>query len=344
MKTVNWGIIGLGNIALKFADAFNDINNAKLVGVSSKNNSKLNTFKNKYRIEEKYCFKNYKDLIESANIDIVYIALPNNLHYDLIDECIKAKKNILVEKPALMTVDEVLDIKKKLYNNNIYFTEGFMYKFCPHIKTLTKEILNGSIGELTHMYSNFSINTYKISKLFGFTFKKPNFLDRLYNKELGGGSIFDLGCYPVSLSTQIASLKKSIDLNKINIINIKKNICESGVDISASGKIEYNNGFFSEISCSFENKSNQKTIIYGKLGKISIESTWTPEKKCKINLESNKETKDLNIDINKNIYSYEINEISNQLIEDKITPKSPAINIDEILLNTSIINSWIKQN
>ena len=341
MRKINWGIIGLGNIANKFGDAFYSINNSQLKAISSKNKSKIKNFKKKYNIENQFCFENYEDLINCPDIDIIYIALPNNLHHEWIDQCIKLKKNVLVEKPALMTVNQVLDIKNKLSLNKVYFTEAFMYKFSPHMNVIIDQILKGSIGELTHMISDFSIKAYKISKIFGFTYRKPNLMDRKYNKELGGGSIFDLGCYPLSLSTQIANIKKKFTTEDIKISNVKKNICESGVEISASCKIQFDNDFFSNISCSFENNSDQKTIIYGTLGNISFENTWKPNSNFKIKIESEKEKKIIKCPVNENIYSYQIKEISDQLIGLKQNPEKPAINIEEILLNTLIMTNWI---
>ena len=333
-------IIGLGNIASIVAESFKSINNCKLKGISSKNINRLNYLKKKFNIEKSFCFNNYSDLINCSDIDIVYIALPNNLHYQWIIECIKANKNILVEKPALLNSNQVLDIKKRLNENNIYFTEAFMYKFGPHIKVVSDEIFKGSIGVIKNMSSDFSIKTYKTSKIFGFTFKKPNLLNRKYNKDLGGGSIYDLGCYPLSLSTQIASLKKPISLNKTKIENIEKNMCESGVEISASCKLKFEMIFIVILHVHLR-KLKSKTVITGTLGNINFENTWKSNKKFKINLNTIDKNKTIEIDINENIYSYQISEISNQLIKSQTKPDNPAISIDEILLNTSIMNNWI---
>ena len=92
MKKVNWGIIGLGKIALQFANGFKFTNNAKLIGVASKNPEKLEKFKKGFQINEKYCFNNYEDLLSSKEIDIIYIALPNSLHCEWIIKCIESNK------------------------------------------------------------------------------------------------------------------------------------------------------------------------------------------------------------------------------------------------------------
>ena len=65
MKQINWGIIGLGNIALKFADGFKNLNNAKLIGIASKSNEKLQKFKHQFNIEKNFCFNDYESLLKS---------------------------------------------------------------------------------------------------------------------------------------------------------------------------------------------------------------------------------------------------------------------------------------
>ena len=100
MKQVRWGIIGLGNIALKFAEAFKYLKNAKLLAISSRSENKLLTFKNKFQIDDNYCYTNYDSLLECKDLDIIYIALPHSLHHEWVIKSIEKGKNILVEKPA----------------------------------------------------------------------------------------------------------------------------------------------------------------------------------------------------------------------------------------------------
>ena len=75
MKQVKWGIIGLGAIASQFANGFNNLTNAKLLGIASNNIEKIKKFKDNYKINENYCFNNYEDIIKNQDIDIIYIAL-----------------------------------------------------------------------------------------------------------------------------------------------------------------------------------------------------------------------------------------------------------------------------
>ena len=100
MKRINWGIIGLGNIAYSFLKSFEKTENCQLKGIASKNLQNLENFKKRIKIENSFCFDNYEDLIKNPEIDIIYIALPNSHHYEWINKCIDYEKHILVEKPV----------------------------------------------------------------------------------------------------------------------------------------------------------------------------------------------------------------------------------------------------
>ena len=115
MKQVKWGIIGLGNIALKFAEGFQYTKNAKLFAISSRNKNKLLTFKNKFQIGDNYCFTNYDNLLECKDLDIIYIALPHSLHYEWVIKSIEKEKNILVKLTPI-----ILNHKIFSQNSNSY--------------------------------------------------------------------------------------------------------------------------------------------------------------------------------------------------------------------------------
>ena len=122
MKQVNWGIVGLGNIALKFAEGFKNLDNAKLIAISSKNNKKLQKFKEEFHINENFCFNDYESLLRCKDIDIVYIALPNSMHYEWILKCIKEGKKVLCEKPATINLFQINKIKEEI-SRKIYYLQ-----------------------------------------------------------------------------------------------------------------------------------------------------------------------------------------------------------------------------
>ena len=341
MNKINWGIIGLGNIADKVCESFSKVNNCTLKGIASKNKNNLNLFKKKFNIEDKFCFDNYKDLILNTNIDIVYIALPNSFHAKYIAECIENKKKVLVEKPAVINFKEFKNIKKIITQNEIYFTEGFVYRYLPYLLKLKEIIISRSLGDVIEIKSNFNSRIYKQKEIFGFKIRKPDYSNRLFNKDLGGGAILDLGCYPLSFSTFVNSLTHNVQLKDISLENIQKEYCESGVDIFSSAKINFNGKFKSNITCSFKDEFNQSTEINFENGSILINESWVPNKKMTIQITNQGNKTTMNFENSENIYSYQIDNISSQLLDQKIKPVFPSLTIEEIETNSDLLDRWI---
>ena len=99
---------------------------------------------------------------------------------------------------------------------------------------------------------------------------------------LGGGCILDLGCYPSSFSLLIASLIKNIDYKNFKILDIKKDIGETGVDIDSSALIQFEGGFSSLVKSSFKKDIGKQSVINGKKGSLMINDTWFGDVKKKI--------------------------------------------------------------
>lgn len=341
MKKINWGIIGLGNIANIFGDGFSTVDNAIIKGIASLNKNKLKSFQKKFEIPDEFCFQNYNNLISSPDIDIIYIALPNNLHAKYINESIKQNKNVLVEKPAFTNFKDFKNTKNLINNKKIFFTEGFMYRYLPHIEKIKEIIQENNLGKLTYMNSIFNINAYKQKKLFGFKIMKPDYNNRLFNKNLGGGAILDVGCYPVSLSTLINSLTYNIKLDKISLENINSEYCESGVEIFSEAILNFDNKFKSKITCSFKETQNQKSIIEFQNGSLALDQSWLPNKKMNIKLKKGNELSEIKFKNEKNIYSYQIQYISNQILNNISKPSFPSMTMEEIEINTKILEKWM---
>ena len=340
MQKINWGIIGLGKIALKFAEGFKNIDNAKLLGISSKDNEKLKKFKEDFKIENNFCFNNYENLLECKGIDIIYIALPNSLHHEWIIKCIEKEKKILVEKPATLNFSQMKNVQNKLLNKNLLFTEAFMYRYHPQIIEVIKLIRGNVIGKLISMESFFGMDILTKKNLFGFKkIKKLNKDSRLYNKDLGGGAILDLGCYPVSISQFIASLIPDINCNSIKVLNKKKEIGSTGVDLDSYAELQFDNKFKSKIGASFTKNLGKGTKIIGEKGELLIENTWHGDPSI-IKIKGEK-SYEINVKCNENIYSYEIRNISKSLLENKKESIYPGMSLVETLLNMKILDEWL---
>ena len=339
MEKINWGILGLGEIAQKFSDGFKETTNSKLLAVSSKNSEKLKSFESKFNIEKKYLFNEYEDLINCKDIDVIYIALPNSLHHKWMLKCIDKKKKFLVEKPAVLNLKEIENIENYRDSKNFFFTEGFMYRFQPQILKTIDLIKKNRIGKILSIESNFGENILSYINFFGLKFKKKmNINHRLYNKGLGGGAILDLGCYGVSFCTLIASVQKKFQ--NVQVINKKKEISKTNVDLDSYVELLFDNGIKSKIGASFLNKLGRSSKIVGDNGEILIHDTWLAETPF-ITLKKKKKFK-IEIDNSKNIYSNEIDFISKCILENKHEIDFPGLNLKDTIINTKILDEWLK--
>tara|TARA_B100000941_G_C28482710_1_gene543147 strand:+ start:187 stop:1215 length:1029 start_codon:yes stop_codon:yes gene_type:complete len=340
MKKLNWGIIGLGAVAQKFSEAFAQTTNSTLLAIASNNSKKLESFKKQFFIEDKFSFKNYEDLINCKEVDIVYIALPNSLHFHWIKECIKSNKNTLVEKPVTLNYEEAKSVKKILNNKNIFFGEAFMYRYHPQINYILKLIKNGTIGSLLSMASSFGENILTKKKFIFFEKKKKiKENDRRFEKKLGGGCILDLGCYPTSFSLLINSTINKYDICDFNLSNTSRIVGETGVDIHSSAELLFKSGFKSKVEASFQKNIGSKSIITGNLGEIVVNNTWKGDDSVIIKKKGNSEIKNFNN--NRSVYSYQIEKISKNILSGKNKVDYPGMNFDETLLNMKIIDEWV---
>ena len=343
MKQVNWGIIGLGAVAVQFANGFKYTSNSKLLGIASQDFNKIKVFSKNYNIDDDYCFDDYKNLIKNNAIDIIYISLPNFMHFEWIINCLKAGKKVLVEKPATINSLEAENIKKNYFNKETFFTEGFMYLYHPQIIKSIELIKSGEIGDLISMESVFGKNILTKKTFFGFNKKKKmDPQNRLYNKKMGGGAILDLGCYPVSFSSLIAGIKSDNSFNKIDIYNKKTQVGSTGVDLDSYADLKFNNNFTSKIGASFTKNLGNKTIIRGTIGELIIEDTWTAQTSKIIIKKKDNTEKAIHIKSNENIYSYEIESISQRIIDKKKGLNYFGLTIDDTIRNMKILDVWIK--
>ncbi len=335
---MNWGIIGLGSIAKEFAKGFKDLKSAKLIAIASNDKDKINNFKKCFEISKEFCFDNYQNLLDEKKIDIIYIALPTFLHKKWIINCLIKNKNVLVEKPAVMNSKEILEVKK-YYKNKNYFFEAYMYLFHPQIIKTFDLIRQGEIGEILSMESYFGNNILTKKNWLGLVKKKRiNPQNRLFNKEMGGGAILDLGCYPVSFSSQIASLKSPVSIDNINCTNKTHLFGSTGVEIDSQTVLKFGKNFTSKIGASFIKNLGRKSEITGSKGKIIIEDTWTANP-AKIILKKKNSELIFNFDKQKSIYSHEIESISQFLLK-KHVKDIQIFTLDASILNTQIIDAW----
>lgn len=210
-KKYNWGIIGLGNIAHKFAEDLLLVEDANLFGVASRNSEKAKSFSGKFRADKYY--GTYQELADDPQIDVVYIATPHPFHFENTMMCLEAGKAVLCEKAFGMNSSEVEQMIAKAKEKNLFLMEALWTRFIPATEEMIALLNKGLIGDLKTVRADFG-------------FKAEFDADkRLYNKKLGGGALLDIGIYPVFLSLLTLGKPKEIKaLAQMSSTGIDENI------------------------------------------------------------------------------------------------------------------------
>lgn len=311
LKKVNWGIIGTGNIANKFAEAFKYVDNANLQAIGSRDINKAKYFAEKYSILKYY--ENYQNLINDKDIDIIYIATPATYHFDHILMCINSRKNVFCEKPFTINIKEAIKAYELANQNNLFIGEALWSAYLPWLAIL-KEYINEKkvIGEILGIESKFLI---KVS---------PD--HRLYKNELGGGALIDLGIYNIFLTYSILGQPKDFETKA----TIKNN-----VDETITVKFIFFNNAYSIMKASINENNDINAIIYGSKGKIILNAPFFGLTSIFIYDHKNYLISKITPQYEGNGYNYEIKEISNLILQGKkdsnIWSINDTINILKIL-------------
>lgn len=247
-KTIRWGIIGLGKIANKFATDLQTLKYCELYGVASRHQEKANSFAKQHNATKAY--GNYDSLIADPNIDVVYIATPHSLHKEYTIKCLNHKKAVLCEKPLAMNLREVEEMIAAAKANNVLLMEALWTYFLPHYQFVLKELLTGRYG---------SIN--KLEADFGFQ-PRIDMNSRVFNKALGGGSLLDVGIYPIFAA--LSTLGRPVD------VDAKAKFFNNGVDASCKIIFNYYNGVKAFLKSSLLEETPTEAIFYCEKGILKI--------------------------------------------------------------------------
>jgi predicted dehydrogenase len=272
-------------------------------------------------------------LINCKKIDALYVATLNNKHADLIIKISEANKGILCEKPMTLTKDESKKVFDQLNKSKVFFLENIAYRSHPQTNEIMNKILNNEIGNVTKVSSSFGFRVNPILKF------KPR--HRLFNKKFGGGAIYDIGCYPVSLVVLIARLLKNQD-NEIpyNIIDVYNKNNFRGTDDEASLKIKFHKLFEAELKISIKKNLVEPTIIYGTKGKMIIPNPWLPNKDTSIEVSTSEKNYIKKISSKYSVYANTIKAASDAIQQNNNYCKFPNMTWEDSIISSKILTEW----
>ena len=185
MRKVNWGVIGTAGIAKgQTIPGMRLAENCNLYAIAGRNMEKAKAYQEEFGFEKAY--GSYEELLEDADVEAVYIPLPNTLHYEWTKKALQAKKHVLCEKPLVPTAREAEELFAIADENGVHLMEAFAYLHSPWIMAIKEEIDNGTIGRILYMESQFLTSDYDLGNI-------------RMRREVNGGCMYDLGCYTATM-------------------------------------------------------------------------------------------------------------------------------------------------
>ena len=323
MKKKNIGILGCANIARRFiVPTLKEMDEFNIVGVASRTKDKADEFAKEFDIKP---FYSYEDLLV-ADIEAIYIPLPNSLHYEWIKKALEKNLHVLVEKSMACELEEVIELNNLAKEKSLVLIENFQFRFHSQLQYIEELVDSGKIGELRNIRASFGFPPFSDSE------------NIRYKKELGGGALLDAGAYPLKISQIFLGNEIYIDSSSLHYDLDKE------VDTWGSAFIKQKDGnVTSQIAFGFDNFYQNNIELWGSEGKIYTNRifTATPGFEPIIEIETNKGKEIVKLPSDnhfKNMLKYFYEQSIKLLYKDEYT-----LNMNQARLISQIINPKIKK-
>ncbi len=252
MRQYNWAILGCGKIARKFSSDLKLVSGARLYAAASRDPQRAQDFAAEMGFEKFY--GSYEEMVADPEVDIVYIATPHSHHREHAMLCLNHKKAVLCEKAFAINLQEAREMVQCAKSNRTFLMEAFWTMFQPSFRKAMEILKTGELGMLRHVHSDFAFNgPYDPEK-------------RLYNIALGGGSLLDIGIYPVFAA--LTSLGKP---EKIKAI---ADFSPSGAEETIGMLFRYPEGRMASLVSSFASFSPVQTEYWCENGYLVLNTRW----------------------------------------------------------------------
>jgi len=248
MNKIRWGILACGKIAKKFAADLKLVDDGELVAVASRDIERAKQFANEF--PAKHIFGSYEELVNCDEVDAIYVASPHSHHHEHTILCLNHSKAVLCEKAFAINQRQAKEMIDLARSKKVFLMEALWTRFLPHYVKVLDMIAEGKLGELKGVLANFG-------------FKPPEPVSpRLFEPSLGGGSLLDIGIYPVFLAQSILGVPDSIIA--------KMDPAHTGVDEQCSIVFHYKNGITANLFSTLASNLETDADIFGTKGRIRL--------------------------------------------------------------------------
>ncbi len=249
---IRWGILGAGKIAKKFASDLHWVANAELRAIGSQDAARGAEFAKTFNIP--LVFNSYNELASSPEVDVIYVATPHGFHHEHVLLCLHRGKAVLCEKAFALNSRQLQEMVNVARQKKIFLMEAFWTKFIPQYQMVRQMIDRGDIGDIKFIQADF-----------GFKAATPT-PERLIDPLLGGGSLLDIGIYPVFLAVSL--LGKPVD------VQATMTAYSTGVDESCVATLRFQNGAVAALSSTLAADTPTEAVIAGSEGRIYMKNRF----------------------------------------------------------------------
>ena len=302
---IRWGVLGPGSISRSFAIGLKAVPDAELIAVGSRAQERADKFGDEFDVPHRHA--SYADLVADADVDAVYVASPHSGHAEHSILCLEAGKPVLCEKPFAINAKQAKAMIDAARKNNVFLMEAMWTRFLPVIGKVREWLAAGAIGDVHMVTADFG---------FGASF---NIESRLFNPELGGGALLDVGIYAVSFASMVFGSQPE------RIASMAQK-CESGVDERSAMIFGYDAGQLAVLYTAICTTTPQTAVILGGSGNIEMPGFWHG---TQATLRAGGEEESVEMPFDGNGYGYQAMEVMRCIREGRL--ESDILPLDESL-------------
>ncbi len=265
---LRWGLLSTASINRSMIPAIRESSENELVAVASRERGRAEAFAHQWDIPNAY--GSYEELLNDPTVDVVYVSVPHGFHAEWAVKSADAGKHVLCEKPMALSLEGMDRIVAAAERNEVIILEGMMFRYHPQIRRVQELVEEGAIGDVRLIRASFS---------FPANLADADRVSAVSEPILGGGSMWDVGCYPVSFARAI------IGSDPIEVAGMRTT-GPTGVDLTFVGQMHYRGGALAQFDSSFEAPLRWHAEIVGSDGVIHLDEPWNhrPDRSAVISL------------------------------------------------------------
>lgn len=328
VQPIKWGILGTSEISGTIAKAIQASTTSTLQAVAGRTLEKAQQFASQHQIKTAHF--SYAALLADPDVDAIYIGLPNHMHKEWVMRAAVAGKHILCEKPFVTSLEEAQEALAVVKKANVFCLEGLMYRHHPLTEKLIELVKNKTLGEIKRFNAIYTANIAADA-----------------NTE-AGGSILNLGCYPISLIRLLAgSAHNRMTAEPSDLVSIGEMDTKRNVDRSASLLMQFPKQMTATVTVADDLDMFAQFEVFGTEGMLTmLTNPWMPTKennKILVKRHDQTDATEINVVADKPLYTYQIDAVVDAIQQGSRMADDTDVSWLESLGNTIVLEAWLNQ-